>query len=84
MLFLLVLAMCVTRALVYLLLRLCMNLQSLEGFVLNVMDSRSCFQLNCCSCKMLSDISLFSISILFATFCEGSWRLRWFHVRIYV
>ena len=42
---------------VYVLLRLCKSLQSLEGFVLNVMDLR-CFHLVCCSCKMLSDISL--------------------------
>ena len=59
-----------------------MSLQSLEGFVLNVMDSRSCFHLVCCSCKMSSDISLFSVCNLSATSCEGDWRLRWFLVRI--
>ena len=59
-----------------------MSLQSLEGFVLNVMDSRSCFHLVCCSCKMSSDISLFSVCSLLATSCEEIWRLRWFLVRI--
>ena len=65
-----------------LLLRFCISLQSLEGFVLNVTDSRSCFILVCFSCKMSSDISLFSVSILLGTSCEGSWRLRWFLVQI--
>ena len=58
-----------------------MSLQSLEGLVLNVMDSRSCFHLVCCSCKT-SDISLFSICILLVTSCEGNWHLRGFIVRI--
>ena len=59
-----------------------MSLQSLEGFVLNVMDSRSCFHLVSCSCKMSSGISLLSVCIWSATSCEGSWRLRWFLIRI--
>ena len=82
MLFFVVMASCVPRALVYVLLKLCMSLQSLEGFVLNVMDLRSCFHLVCCSCKMSLDISLLRVSILLATSWEGSWRLRWFLVQI--
>ena len=58
-----------------------MSVQSLERSVLNVMDSRSSFHLICCSCKMSSDISLFSVTILLATSCEGCWRLTWFLVR---
>ena len=53
-----------------------MSLQSLEGFVLSVMDLIRCFHLVGCSCKVLSDISLLSVCILLATYCEGSWRLR--------
>ena len=34
---------CVSGALVYMLVRLCLSLQSLKGFVLNVMNSKSCF-----------------------------------------
>ena len=59
-----------------------MSLQNLEEFELNVMDSRSCFHLVCCSCKMSSDISLFSVCNLLATSCEGRWRLRRFLLRI--
>ena len=59
-----------------------MSLQILEGLVLNVMDSRSCFHLACYSCKISLDISLFSVCILLATSCEESWHLRWFLVRI--
>ena len=59
-----------------------MSLQSLEGFVLNLMNSRSCFHLICCSCKLSSDIALFSVCNLLATSGEGGWRLRWFLVQI--
>ena len=57
-----------------------MSLQSLDGFVLNVIDSRGCFHSVCCSYKILPDISLFRVCNLLTTFCEGSWRLRWFLV----
>ena len=75
-------ASCVSGALLWVLLRLCLSLQSLEGFVLTVMDSTICFHLVCCSCKMSSDICLFSVCILLTTSCEGSWRLRGFLERI--
>ena len=53
-----------------------MSLEGLEGFVFNVMDSRSCFHLVCYSCKMSSDISFFSVGTVLTTSCEGSWRLK--------
>ena len=74
-LLLVVMASCESGASLLVLLRLCMSLQNLEGFVLNMMDSRSCFNLVCCSCRMSSNISLFSVCILL-TSCEGSWCLR--------
>ena len=58
------------------LLRLCMNLESLEGFVLILMDSRSIFRLFYCSCRVSIDVSLFNVCILLATSCEGSCRMR--------
>ena len=48
-----------------------MSLKSLVEFVLNAIDSRSCFHLVCCSCKMSFNISLFSVCILLATSYEG-------------
>ena len=40
-----------------------------DDFLLNVMYSRSCFHLACCSCKMSSEFSFFSVCILLATSC---------------
>ena len=75
-------ASCVSGAFVYLLLRLCLSFQSLQGIVLDVTDSSSSFHLMYCSCKISSDISFFSVCILLATSCEGDRGLRWFIVRI--
>ena len=44
-----VMASCVSGASVYLLLRLRMSLQSLEGFVLKVMSTSICFHFVSCS-----------------------------------
>ena len=82
MLLFVVMVSCVSGALMWMLLRLCTSLHSLEGFVLNVMYTRSCFHLVCCSCMMSSDISLFCVCTLLTISCEASWRLRWFLVRI--
>ena len=77
-----VMASCVSGASVNVLLRLCISLQSLEGFVLYVIVLRSCFHLICCSCWISSCISLLSVFILLMISGEGSSCLRWFLVRI--
>ena len=78
-----VMASCVSGASVYLLLRLRMCPQSLEGFVLNVSESSSCFHFVCCSCWISSDISLFSVCIRLRISGVGNCRLRWFRACIF-
>ena len=77
-----VIASCVSGASVYLLLRLRMCPQSLEGFVLNVSESSSCFHFVCCSCWISSDISLFSVCIRLMISGVGNRCLSWFRVWI--
>ena len=77
-----VIASWVSGVSVYLLLRLRMSLQSLEGLVLNVMVSSSCFHVVCCSRRISSDISLFSVWSRLMISGVGNWRRRWFLVRI--
>ena len=59
-----VMASCVSCVSMYVLLRLVMSLQSLEGLVLYVIVLRICFHLICCSCWISSDTSLFSVFTL--------------------
>lgn len=73
-------ASCVSVLSVYLLLRPRMSFQSLEGFVLNVMPSSSCFHLVCCSCLMSSSISVFINLILSRMSGVGNCLRRWARV----
>ena len=59
-----------------------MSLQSLEGLVLNVRDSSICFHFVCCSCRISSDISLFSVCKRLMISGVGNCRLRWFRACI--
>ena len=59
-----------------------MCLQSLEGFVLNVSESSTCFHFVCCSCRISSDISLFSVCMRLMISGVGNCRLRCFRACI--
>ena len=70
-------ASCVSGASVYLLLRLRMSLQNLEGFVLWLSEKSVCFHMSVCSCFMSSCISLLSVESLLIMSCVGGSRLSW-------
>ena len=77
-----VMVSCVSGALVYVLLRSRMSLQSNEEILLYVMVLRSCFNVNCCLCRISSCISLFNVYVGFLISSVWNWCMRWFLVRI--
>lgn len=54
-------ASCVSGALVYLLFRVCISFQSLDGSVRKLSSCRVSFQVVCCCCLISSSISLLSV-----------------------
>ena len=75
-------ASCVSGVSVYVLFRVRMSLQSLEGFVLYEIVLSRCFHVDCCSCRISSCISLFSVCMRLMISGVGGWCLRRFLVRI--
>ena len=62
---------CVSGVSVNLLLKSRMIIQGIEGLLLNLIVSSSCYYLVCCLCRISSFISLFSVCIQVMISCVG-------------